>query len=232
MHSVTGFSVKPFLRQVAVLVLVAAFALFAQYSGFDIYLENFYFDGASGTWPYQSLFITGDLLHTWGKRFVVLLALVNLAAYVASFFVQWLQPYRRHLLFLLVAAATGTSIVSILKSITHIYSPWDLQLYGGDLPHIRLFDSVPDGAPIGHGFPGGHSSGGFAYLSLYFLLTVLNHRLRWVGLLFPMALGIVFSITQEIRGAHFLSHDLISFVICWTASFGWSLVFYPDYYKT
>ena len=212
-------------------LLGVAIGIFAQYSDLDLFLENFYFNPVSNTWPFQKLFITTDLLHSGGRRFLVLLAILNLLAIGASCFVGALQPYRKHLVFLLVAGLTGPAIVSGLKSITHIYSPWDLQIYGGTMPHVLLFDAVPPGAPVGHGFPGGHSSSGFAYLSLYFLLTTMKHPYRWYGLLFPVSVGAIFSITQEIRGAHFLSHDVFSFVICWVASFGWSLLFYPDYYR-
>lgn len=212
-------------------LLGAAFGVYAQYSGLDLFLENLYFDPASGTWPFQKHFLTADLLHAGGRKFVLLLAVLNLLAIGASFFVELLKPYRTHLLFLMVAGLTGPAIVAGLKSITHIYSPWDLQIYGGTMPHVLLFDAIPAGAPVGHGFPGGHSSSGFAYLSLFFLLTTMRHKYRWYGLLFPLGLGMVFSATQEIRGAHFLSHDVFSFVICWVASFGWSLLFYPDYYR-
>lgn len=104
--------------------------------------------------------------------------------------------------------------------------PWDLTEFGGDMPYVRIFDPVPDGVPVGHAFPGGHSSGGFAFLSVYFLLRSRAREYRYYGLVVPVLLGIVFAATQEIRGAHFLSHDLFSLAICWTAALGWSLVFF------
>jgi hypothetical protein len=34
-------------------------------------------------------------------------------------------------------------------------------------------------------------------------------------------MGVVFGATQQLRGAHFLSHDLWTAAICWFNSLGW-----------
>lgn len=217
-------------------VCVALLAVLSEYSGFDLWLESHFYDVATGSWPYKSLFITSSILHTGGRSMVVLCAIINLLAIIASFFNQKLAPYRKHLVFIFIAAAAGPSIVSYLKGATHIYSPWDLLYFGGDKPYIRIFDTVAPGAEVGLGFPGGHSSAGFAYISTYFALAAMGHeyryyKYRYYGITIPVLLGGLFSGTQLIRGAHFLSHDLFSFVICWSVSFLLSLIFYPSYYR-
>lgn len=211
---------------IAVPLLVGAFAILSEYSGLDLRLASLFYDPVAGQWPYRDLFLTSDVLHTGAKNFVVLIALGNLLAIACSYVAGPLTPYRKHLVYLFVAAVTGPIFVSTLKGMTHIYTPWDITMFGGAMPYTRLFDPVPAGAAIGHAFPGGHSSGGFAYLSLYFLLAAQRHRLRYYGLLPGLVLGIVFALTQEVRGAHFLSHDLFSFVICWTASMLWAPLFF------
>ena len=125
-----------------------------------------------------------------------------------------------------MATGTGPLLVGAGKHLAHIYTPWDLALFGGDKPYIHLFDAVPPTLPIGHAFPGGHSSGGFAFICLYFLLSVYRPRYRYHGLAFGLALGAVFAITQELRGAHFLSHDLFSLAICWYVAWGLYLVMF------
>lgn len=147
---------------------------------------------------------------------------IGLLLFVAlSFLIRKLQPYRKGAGYLLLCILLGTGIVSLLKSTTHIYTPWDLVLFGGDKPYIRLFDAVPTGLPVGHAFPGGYSSGGFAFVCLSFLWSVYRPMYRHFGLAFGLGLGALFAITQELRGAHFLSHDLFSHVICWYVS--WAL---------
>jgi len=63
------------------------------------------------------------------------------------------------------------------------------------------------------------------------MLLASGNKYRHYGLFIPLAIGIIFSITQEIMGAHFLSHDLFSFAICWSLSLAWFLVFFPDHFK-
>lgn len=216
-------------------IMAAIIAVISEYSAFDLWLGSHFYDPATGSWPYKSLFITSSVLHTGGRNVVVLCAIFNILAIIASFFNNALAPYRKHLVFMIVAAAVGPSIISYLKGATHIYIPWELIHFGGDKPYIRIFDPVPPGAEVGLGFPGGHSSAGFAYISTYFALAAMGirHRYfkyRYYGIIIPVLLGMLFSITQQIRGAHFLSHDLFSFAICWSAAFLLSLVFYPAYY--
>lgn len=211
-------------------IFVAVLAVISEYSGFDLWLAGHFYDSATQTWPYRSLFVTTTILHTGAKNVMVLIALVNLLAIPASWFIPVLAPYRKHLIYVLLSALTGTLLVGELKSLTHIYTPWDLALFNGTHPYIRLFDTVPPGAEVGYGFPGGHSSGGFAYLSLYFVMMLHRHPYRKYALLVPLLIGITFSLTQQIRGAHFISHGMFSFVICWCSALLWSLLFYPRHY--
>ncbi|MEZ5543009.1 MAG: phosphatase PAP2 family protein [Pseudomonadota bacterium] len=206
-------------------VVVTLLAIGCEYSGLDLYLAGLVYEPATGSWPYRSLVLTSTVLHTGGRHFVVLLGLTTLLLLLASYRLRALAPYRRALIFTLLTAATGPAIVSLLKSTTHIYTPWSLARFGGDMPYVRLFDGAPAGSLPGHAFPGGHASGGFAWFGPYFLLLAAGSRWRRPALLFPLLLGGVFALTQELRGAHFLSHDLISLAICWTATLCWALVY-------
>jgi membrane-associated PAP2 superfamily phosphatase len=100
---------------------------------------------------------------------------------IMTFFVKSMRPYRKHLVFVLITSATGLLIVNILKNTTHIYTPWSLNIFGGAKPYIRIFDAVPFGSSVGHAFPGGYSSAGFAFISVYFVLSAMNIRLQGVS---------------------------------------------------
>jgi len=214
------------LVSVLAAVVLTLLAIASEYSGLDLYLEGLVFDPAAGSWPYRSLLLTSTIMHTYGRYFVVLLALLCFLMLVGSCCVRVLAPYRKAFLYVLVTGLTGTAIVSLLKSVTHIYTPWSLAHFGGSMPYIRIFDSAPPGSLAGHAFPGGHASGGFAWFGVYFLLQAAGSPYRWHALLATLLLGGLFSATQELRGAHFLSHDLFSLVICWTAALCWALVFF------
>ena len=97
-----------------------------------------------------------------------------------------------------------TALVATLKQLTAVHCPWDLVRYGGTA-------MAGDGG--GACFPAGHAAAGYAWLALAFVSgTVPGRR---IGLSAGLAAGLVFGIDQQLRGAHFLSHDLWSAALCW-----------------
>jgi len=202
---------------------IAVFAVFSEYSGLDVAIERPFYDAGTHSWPLKSHFITSGMLHKGGQNLVAGIIAVVFIVLVLSFFVKRLRRCRKGAAYLLFGSLVSPGIVFLIKSCTHIYTPGSLALFGGDKPHIRLFDSVPPGLPIGHGFPGAHSSGGFAFLSLYFLFSFYRPQYRRLGMAFGLGLGTIFAVTQELRGEHFLSHDLFSLVICWYSA--WAVFF-------
>ena len=210
-------------------LLLLSAGIASEYSGLDLFLIRPFFDASSGQWPYKSHWLASGILHTGGKNFVVALAVGIFVVFVLSFFVEFFKPFRKGAAYLLVASLAGPALVSICKHVTHIYTPWDLAIFGGKHPYVRIFDAVPAGAKIGKAFPAGHSSGGFAFFSLYFLALAHKPSLRYAGLCFALTLGFAFGITQQIRGAHFLSHDLFSLVVCWYSALITHLIFFNVY---
>jgi len=70
----------------------------------------------------------------------------------------------------------------------------------------------------GHCFPSGHASGGFALLALYFAAYPHVTKNAWRFLLPGILLGTSFGLAQQLRGAHFLSHDVWTAFLCWFMS--------------
>jgi len=91
-----------------------------------------------------------------------------------------------------------------------------------------MLDPVPADASRGHAFPAGHASGGYCFLSVYFVLLRYRSHYREYGLLFGLTIGFIFGVGQQLRGAHFPSHDLVTIVICWYASLVCYFLFYPQ----
>jgi membrane-associated PAP2 superfamily phosphatase len=199
-------------------IVLAVLGTICQYTGLDEWLIQPFFDASSQTWPYDGNWWVAGLIHKGGRDFVAVALSSILIAVVVSFFHAPLERFRKDLTYLLVAALSGILIVSLIKNTTHIYIPSDLTVFGGTMPHIRLFDPVPPGLPIGHAFPAGHSSGAFALIGAYFLFTVRGSRWRFPALGACLALGFTFGLAQQIRGKHFFSHDLFSLAICWGAA--------------
>lgn len=206
-------------------ILIAAVAF--EYLGLDLLLIKPFYDTSLKIWPYNSHWLTSDVLHSGGRDFVEVIGVVILLVFILSSFIKRLKPYQKGAGYLLLASLLGPALVAVAKNVTHIYCPWDLQIFGGNQPYIRFFDPVPAGAVIGHAFPAGHSSGGFAFFSLYFLAKEYNPQLRFYGLLSALLTGFTFGFAQQMRGAHFFSHDLFSLVICWYAA----LITYIFYFR-
>ena len=202
--------------------------IFFQYSGIDIWFEHFFYDEAQHAWPYDHNWLASDVIHRGGQFVMMVYAKGLLVFAIFTLLIKKLKVYRKAAWFLVLASLTGVAIIGELKNITHIYSPWDLLVFGGEYPHIRLFDTVASTAPVGHAFPAGHAGGGFALLSFYFWFREKNHSCRYYFLAVALGMGLIFGLEQDIRGAHMLSHDLFAFAICWLACMGWAVVFFSQ----
>jgi len=73
---------------------------------------------------------------------------------------------------------------------------------------------VRDGG-AGHCFPAGHASAAFAYLGGYFVFRRAAPGVARAWFAFALVTGLALGLSQQMRGAHFMSHTL------WTAWFCW-----------
>ena len=197
--------------------LVVAVLLFAMEStGIDNVVSNWFFDPVAGVFPLRYNSILEIVGHQWTKQLVIVLACSVIGTYLLSFLLQGLEPQRRLLLFLSLALTLAPLAVVLLKAISFRHCPWSLQEYGGFAPHLSLFDAAPPGILLGHCFPSGHASTGFCLLAFYFAgLTLGNRRLALAGLWGGFAAGLLLGMARIAQGAHFLSHNLWSGLVCW-----------------
>jgi len=178
-------------------------------------------------WALQNAWVTTHLIHLAGKWASSAAALVAIMLCFHAWRSERAAAWRWPLLYLVLAVALGTGVVSLLKSLTNMDCPWDLARYGGSHEFIGLFATRPAGMPRGVCFPGGHSSAGFAWVSLYFVALMMRPAWRWRGLAVGLLAGGLFGVSQQLRGAHFLSHDLWTLATCWAVSLGLYLLIEP-----
>ncbi|HZX77884.1 phosphatase PAP2 family protein [Lysobacter sp.] len=197
----------PFIALSALLVLTMGL-------GGDQWLADRMYAFEGGHWALRDAFVTDQLIHKAGRDMDIALWLSVLVAWILTH-----RPGREHwrapLAYLLTATALSMACVAWMKSWSNMDCPWDLLRYGGDRPYVGLWQLRPIGLERGSCFPAGHASGGYAWLALYFFLAVVRPQWRWWGLAAGIALGLLFGVSQQLRGAHFLSHDLITAAICW-----------------
>jgi membrane-associated PAP2 superfamily phosphatase len=114
--------------------------------------------------------------------------------------------------------------VSLIKHASHTSCPWDLQEFGGVARYVSHWSwGVDDGGPGGC-FPAGHASAAFAYMGGYFVLRRVSSRVAAVWLGAAVAAGLVLGVSQQLRGAHYMSHTLWTAWVCWTVGFAIDVV--------
>lgn len=202
------------------LPLAAALVLQAFISSFqlDLALANLLYQLEGGQWLLRDNWFFSTLLHSGGRRVSIGLLLIVIAAFAASFFADGLRQRRRVIGFLMMAPLSATLLISWLKHVTGVDCPWDISVYGGDQPYRPLLSTLLMGGGDGACFPAGHASAGYAWVAVYFAAQAVYPAWQRRLLVAALALGALFGVCQQLRGAHFLSHDLWSLTLCWYTS--------------
>jgi membrane-associated PAP2 superfamily phosphatase len=207
-------------------VLAVAFCAWSLLHG-DLWLADRLYAWEGHAWTLRNAEVTQQVIHLLGRDLSAMAWLAALAAWLVALGRASLASLRKPLLYLLVATALSTLLVAWIKSWSNMDCPWDLARYGGTRPYVGLFAPRPEGLGRGMCFPAGHAGAGYTWLASYFFLLATRPRLRWVGLVIGLGTGLLFGISQQLRGAHFLSHDLATIAICWACALALHAAFWP-----
>ena len=109
--------------------------------------------------------------------------------------------------------------VTLIKGISKTSCPWDLQVFGGTASYISHWNVFEMDGGGGHCFPAGHASTGFAFMAAYFGLRQSGAPSARIWLACALLAGLVLGLSQQMRGAHFMSHTLWTAWLSWTV--GW-----------
>jgi len=110
--------------------------------------------------------------------------------------------------------------VSLIKGFSQTSCPWDLQTFGGTAKYVSHWNLWLKDAGGGHCFPAGHAATGFAFMTVYFGLRPADPVAARNYLLIAVLAGLILGLSQQMRGAHFMSHTLWTAWLCWTV--GWT----------
>jgi membrane-associated PAP2 superfamily phosphatase len=197
---------------------VAAALLFAMtHIGVTI-ASTAFFDATGNQWRGAGNWWIDDVVHTGGRWAVRLVAVLAFALWVATFLERSLRGLRRPAGYLAVAIVATVGSVGLLKTLTNVDCPWDLQAFGGSFPYVNLFATRPVDLRHAQCFPAAHASSGYSLMALYFVAYERSRKRAIAGLAAGVLLGLVFGIAQQARGAHFASHDLWSAFLAWIMS--------------
>ena len=186
-----------------------------QYSGADLWIADRVFQAQGGHWAAREAWWASQVLHTGARKIMIFFWILLFPAWLASMR-GWLPAHWRGPLGYLLATLLTTAVVlGMLKRYSGVDCPWDLLRYGGTHPYLPLFSGQTNNDPPGTCFPAAHAGVGYAWVALWFALGHARTLWRCTALGMALALGALFGMVQQIRGAHFLSHDLCSLALAW-----------------
>lgn len=187
-------------------------------TGGDVWLAN-WAGGAAG-FGWSNHWLLTSVTHGGGRTLAWVLTLaLCLAVRRPLGPLRILSTSRR--LQLAVGVLLSVLAVSLLKSINPAACPWDLVAYGGTAQPVSHWDWwVTPAGGRGRCFPAGHASAGFAFIGGFFVFRTQAPVLARRWLLAALAAGLLLGLSQQWRGAHFMSHTLWTGWVCWCVAWG------------
>lgn len=206
------------------LMLMVVLAL-SELTRVDIVVQDRFFDFDLGRWAVDRTAWLPRLAFYDAPKIVIIAIGVTLLA-VSCGPKRWRRGLdRRALVVGVLTLATVPALVGAGKATTNIFCPSEIRRYGGEVPYVRLcepYSSTDRPTRRGRCFPAGHASGGFALLGLVGLAR--TSRGQKVGMALALAAGGAMGIYQMAKGAHYLSHTLMTMLVAWWIFLFWRRV--------
>ncbi|WP_095169521.1 phosphatase PAP2 family protein [Pseudomonas sp. Irchel 3H3] len=236
---------------IALLCAALVFLLFDM-TQVDIAFSNLLFDPVSQTFPLDHIRLFEQFTHKWARIVPNWTAEIALIGGLLSFawprinrqkypgfsailerskvapVLRFTTEYRRDFWFVVFAFALCTGVIHFLKAHTSVYCPIETTLYGGKLAHIEWYSNFQLFKEAGDGrcWPGGHASGGFTMLALYFVARRHQWRFSKAILWGSLGLGFIYGTTRVLQGWHYMSHTFWAGIFVWLTCLLTALAFY------
>ncbi|MBX7121276.1 MAG: phosphatase PAP2 family protein [Opitutaceae bacterium] len=204
----------------AVVALVLTLVLFES-TGLDLAIQDRLYDFSAHRWLIDAhAVVPRAVFYTGPKALLIVLGMTLLLLILGP--QSWRirlripDPARKNLLVAFLTLGTVPAFVGGLKAVTNVFCPSEIRAYGGDEPYVRVLERYPANnrpAQRGRCFPAGHASGGFALLGLVGLSR--TRRSRALLTLLGLGSGTFMGAYQMAKGAHFLSHTVVTALIAW-----------------
>ncbi|MDB5945323.1 MAG: (acid phosphatase) superfamily protein-like protein [Ramlibacter sp.] len=182
-------------------------------SGLDLPVARAFSDGHH--FPLQDHWLLTRVLHegvlpvAW-----LLVGWITIGVWFPTFALKGLE--RRKRLGWALSTWLPLVVVNLMKITSKTSCPWDLTEFGGAALRVSHWAwGLSDGGP-GHCFPAGHATAGFAFIAGYFAWHRTRPALARGWLLGGLVAGSVLGLSQQLRGAHYVSHTLWTAWLCWS----------------
>jgi membrane-associated PAP2 superfamily phosphatase len=209
----TSFAAPPWLLWLLLPLALVPLLIWLEMN-IDVPTSAHFFDLQSASFPWRRHWLT-EAIHRFGRLPAVLTFLGFAMASVLQLRRRcWIQLAQTRFVWLTMLVCV--IVVNLIKRTSHSACSWDLLEFGGRYPHLNWFDSLPSTLAPGHCWPGAFALSGFVLFAVYFY-DYDRARYRRAALtlaavlLYANALGFV----QVMRGAHGLSHQMWTGIICW-----------------
>lgn len=189
-------------------------------SNFDLIASGWFYDAATHRFPLRNEWLL-VLLHEGEKWLAVGTTLGLILIWSFSFRASdnsrvFFASVRSFAAFTVAVALLAAGAVALVKGLSAHSCPWHLALFGGTADFFRIGDALPFHPGSGRCLPSGHGSVAFMWIGAVYASS------RWLPqytkrlIMLVVMLGVVAGGVQIVRGAHFLSHILLSAALCWS----------------
>lgn len=234
--------------------LLLALVLFVSFdlTGLDVRFSDWIYNASTHAFPLQHSKLFETITHKWARIIPNWTGEAAIIGALLSFLwprfraekharmMAWLEKvriapalrfltrHRRDLLFVVLSFSITTGAIHYFKSHTSIYCPVETTLYGGTEQQKEWYENfnLLHDAGKGRCWPGGHASGGFTMMALFFVARRYRWRHARKVLAFSLILGTVYGTTRVFQGWHFMSHTPWAGIIVWFSMFLTAMVFY------
>lgn len=203
-------------RPLALTLITLALLLLWDASGLDLALARL--TGTPMGFPWRDHWFLVKVMHEGARSLSWVLVIVLFAA------IRWpvgvlrrLNPGER--IQLAVTALLSVLLISLIKYWSNTSCPWELQTFGGVARHVSHWAWGTSDGGSGHCFPAGHASAAFAYLGGYFAFRRSSPAVARIWLACTLVAGLALGLSQQLRGAHYMSHTLWTAWACWVVAF-------------
>ncbi len=211
------------------IVLLATLAVI-HYNNLDLKFQSLFFTFETRLWLVSRDDLVLKFFFYRLPKYIIIVYGVSLIFWLSKLRVDQKDiELQKKLLFLILILIFTPLTVAIFKHYSPIYCPNFIQEFGGDKKYISpfgLFDKDIFFSGIGKCFPAGHASGGFALLSLYFVMPTRAFKIA--SLVLALIFGWMMGLYQIAKGAHYLSDTIVTLSIAYLLciSFGKFLLNY------
>lgn len=213
--------------------LFAALLVLFEVTPLDLALQDHFFDFSTGRWLVDERAPLWRAIFYTGPKVVIIAVGLSLLA-LALGPGRWrerLKFGRRDLFVAFLTLASVPALIGLGKNVTNVFCPSEIRRYGGKEPYVSLCEPYsPTDLPAERGkcFPAGHASGGFALFGLAWLRR--TRRGWWTGILLSLGVGGAMGTYQMLKGAHYLSHTLVTMGVAWILVLLWRRVLGADFF--